>query len=66
VAEGELTPLEGAKIMALIETFRKTPETCELEARVVALEARAALFFASALPSWKHSAKRCKLGHASL
>jgi hypothetical protein len=42
VAEGELTPLEGAQIMALIETFRKTLETCELEARVAALEAGAA------------------------
>lgn len=42
VAEGELTPHEGAQIMALIESFRKTLETCELEARVAALEAGAA------------------------
>jgi hypothetical protein len=42
VAEGELTPLEGAQIMALIEAFRKTLETCELEARVAALEASVA------------------------
>jgi hypothetical protein len=42
VAEGELTPLEGAQIMALIETFRKTLETSELEVRLTALEAAAA------------------------
>ena len=38
VAEGDLTPTEGAHIMALVETFRRTLETSELEARVVALE----------------------------
>jgi hypothetical protein len=38
VAEGELTPTEGAHIMALVETFRRTLETTELEARVAALE----------------------------
>ena len=38
VALGELTPTEGAHIMALVETFRRTLETSELEARVVALE----------------------------
>ena len=38
VAEGDLTPLEGAHIMALVETYRRTLETTELEARVVALE----------------------------
>lgn len=38
VAEGELTPTEGAHIMALVETYRRTLETSELEARVVALE----------------------------
>ncbi len=42
VAEGELTPAEGASIMALVEAYRRTLETCELEARVVALEAGAA------------------------
>ncbi len=42
VAEGDLTPFEAVQIMALIETFRKTLETCELEARVAALEAGAA------------------------
>ena len=38
VAEGELTPTEGAHVMALVETYRRTLETTELEARVVALE----------------------------
>jgi hypothetical protein len=38
VADGDLTPQEGAHIMALIETYRRTLETTELEARVVALE----------------------------
>ena len=38
VAEGELTPTEGAHIMALVETYRRTLETSELEARVTALE----------------------------
>jgi hypothetical protein len=38
VADGELTPTEGAHIMALVETYRRTLETSELEARVVALE----------------------------
>jgi hypothetical protein len=38
VAEGELTPTEGAHIMALVETYRRTLETSELEARVAALE----------------------------
>lgn len=38
VALGELTPTEGAHIMALVEAFRRTLETTELEARVAALE----------------------------
>jgi hypothetical protein len=38
VADGDLTPTEGAHIMALVETYRRTLETTELEARVVALE----------------------------
>jgi len=38
VASGELTPTEGAQIMALVDTFRRTLETTELEARVAALE----------------------------
>ena len=39
VAEGDLTPMEGAHVMALIETYRRTLETTELESRVAALEA---------------------------
>lgn len=42
VAAGELTPQEGAHIMALVETYRRTLETTELEARVAALEGDAA------------------------
>ena len=38
VAGGELTPTEGAHIMALVETYRRTLETTELESRVAALE----------------------------
>ena len=38
MAEGELTPTEGAHVMAQVETCRRTLETTELEARVVALE----------------------------
>ena|SRR5690554_2990817 len=42
VAEGDLTPLEGAHIMGLVEAYRRTLETSELEARVAALEGGAA------------------------
>lgn len=38
VACGDLTPIEGAHIMGLLETYRRTLETSELEARVAALE----------------------------
>jgi hypothetical protein len=38
VACADLTPTEGAHIMALVETYRRTLETTELEARVAALE----------------------------
>ena len=38
VALGDLTPIEAAQIMGLIETYRRTLETCDLEARVAALE----------------------------
>lgn len=41
VAEGDLTPAEAAQIMALVETYRRTLETTELEARVAALEGSA-------------------------
>lgn len=40
VASGDLTPTEGAHVMALIETYRRTLETTDLEARLAALEAR--------------------------
>ena len=40
VSEGEITPLEGASVMALVEGYRKTLETTELEARITELEAR--------------------------
>ena len=39
VSDGELTPSEGSHVMALVETYRRTLETSELEARVTALEA---------------------------
>jgi hypothetical protein len=39
VADGDLTTTEGAHIMALVETYRRTLETSSLEARVLALEA---------------------------
>ena len=38
VAAGELTPGEGAHVMGLVETYRRTLEMTELEARVAALE----------------------------
>nr|WP_249033316.1 hypothetical protein [Silicimonas algicola] len=38
VADGDLTPAEGAHVMALVETYRRTLETTELEARMSALE----------------------------
>jgi hypothetical protein len=38
VSLGDLTPVEGAQVMALIDSFRKVLETTELEARVAALE----------------------------
>jgi hypothetical protein len=41
VAIGDLTPTEGAHIMALVETYRRTLETSELEVRLVVLEGAA-------------------------
>lgn len=38
VSEGELTPGEGAVVMGLVNAFRRTLETTELEARLEALE----------------------------
>ena len=43
VAMGELTPAEATPIMALVEAFRRTLETAELEGRVAALEAGASV-----------------------
>ena len=38
VAAGDLTPIEAAQIMGLVDAYRRTLETSELEARVAALE----------------------------
>ena len=38
VALSNLTPIEGAQIMALIETYRRTLETMEIETRISELE----------------------------
>lgn len=40
VALGDLTPTEGAHIMGLVDTYRRTLEATEIEARVAALERR--------------------------
>ncbi len=40
VAEGDLTPAEGAHVMGLVDAYRRTLEATELEARLAALEAR--------------------------
>ncbi|WP_028955712.1 DUF5681 domain-containing protein [Sulfitobacter sp. 20_GPM-1509m] len=39
VADGEVTPLEAASVMAVVEQFRRTLETTEIERRITALEA---------------------------
>jgi hypothetical protein len=38
VANGELTPTEGAAIAGLVETYRRTLETTDIEQRIAALE----------------------------
>lgn len=38
VSVGDLTPAEGAQVVGLIDSFRRTLEISELEARVAALE----------------------------
>ena len=38
VAEGEITPAEGAQLMALVESYRRTLETTDIEERLTALE----------------------------
>ena len=40
VSLGEITPLEGAAVMALIEQYRRALEASDFEARISALEAR--------------------------
>ena len=40
VSEGEITPLEGTSVMGLVETYRRTLETTEMDARLTALEER--------------------------
>lgn len=39
VSEGNLTPVEGASVMALVDSYRRTLEVSELESRITALEA---------------------------
>ena len=39
IAEGDVTPLEAASVMAVVEQFRRTLETTEIERRIAALEA---------------------------
>lgn len=38
VSVGDLTPTEGAQVMALVDSYRRTLEVTELEARLAALE----------------------------
>jgi len=38
VSGGDITPMEGAAIMALVEQYRRTLETSELEQRIATLE----------------------------
>lgn len=39
VSDGQITPLEGAQVIGLVEQYRRVLETTELERRVSALEA---------------------------
>ena len=39
IAEGDVTPLEAASVMAVVEQFRRTRETTEIERRIAAVEA---------------------------
>lgn len=38
VADGELTPIKAAGVMGLIDSYRRTLETTEIEQRIAALE----------------------------
>ena len=40
VSEGDITPVEGATVMALLEQYRRALEASDFEARISALEAR--------------------------
>jgi hypothetical protein len=40
VSSGELTPIEGAQVMGLVDSFRRALEVSELETRMAALEER--------------------------
>ena len=40
VSEGEVTPLEGATVMGLVESYRRTLEVTELEERLLQVEDR--------------------------
>jgi len=40
VSAGDLTPIEAMQIMGLVDSFRRTLEVTEMEARVAALEGR--------------------------
>jgi len=40
VADGDITPHEGATVMGLVENYRRVLETSEFDARIAALEAR--------------------------
>jgi len=40
VANAELTPIEGASVMALVESYRRTLEVTEFEKRIETLEAQ--------------------------
>ena len=39
VSEGELTPIEAARVMGIIDSYRRTLELTEIEQRLQALEA---------------------------
>ena len=38
VSEGELTPIEGTRVMGLIDSYRRTLELTEIEERLQSLE----------------------------
>ncbi|MXO50127.1 hypothetical protein GRI42_02265 [Erythrobacter gaetbuli] len=40
VAAGEVTPDEGARVMSLLTAHKALVETCDLETRIAALEAK--------------------------